>query len=203
MVTAAVETSDAVLTAAVIAHVGEGRALVDVLAVDVAVAFWAEFLEGGRARLGARVAGVAPGFADAAAADAPQVVTLQLLGADAVAVVEVAGLLALIDAPGGRLVQRQSRRAGAGEGSLRVDADAAALADARVQVALVDVRARLAVHFGVADRAVALDRVAHLARTAPGQADRAAALGFQRQTGQVVLAPAVHHFGPARTFAVI
>lgn len=171
MVTTAVETADTVLAAAVIAHVGEGRALVDVLAVDVAVAFWAEFLEGGRARLGARVAGVAPGFADAAAADAPQVVALQLLGADAVAVVEVAGLLALVDAPGGRLVQRQSRRAGAGEGSLRVDADAAALANARVQVALVDIRARLAVHFGVADRAVALDRVAHLARTAPGQAD--------------------------------
>lgn len=57
---------------------GQGRALrslIGALAVDVAVALGAEFLEGRRSRLGARVAGVAPGFADAAAGSAHKIVS--------------------------------------------------------------------------------------------------------------------------------
>lgn len=123
-----------------------------------------------------------PGFADAATADALQVMTFQLLGADAVTIVEIARLLTLIDAASGRLVQRQSRWAGAGERSFRVDADAAAFANARIQIAFVDVSASLAVHFCVTDWAVALDRVAHFAGTSPRQSHRTAALGFQCQT---------------------
>ncbi len=146
LVAAAREASYAVLAAAVGAHVGEAGALVDVLTVDVAVAFGAQLVEGRRARLGARVAGQAPGLADGAAAGALQVVALDLFGADAVPVLQVARLLALVDALGARGVQRQARRAGARERAVRVDAQAAALANARVQVALVHVRARFAVH---------------------------------------------------------
>lgn len=62
-------------------------------------------------------------------------------------VVKVAELLALVDAACGRLVERQYWMAGTFKGSIRVDAEAAAFADARVQVALIDVRARLAVHW--------------------------------------------------------
>lgn len=62
-------------------------------------------------------------------------------------VVEVAELLALVDGACGRLVERQYRMAGTFKGSIRVDAEAVAIADARVQVALIDVRARIAVHW--------------------------------------------------------
>lgn len=62
-------------------------------------------------------------------------------------VVEVAELLVLVDGACGRLVERQYRMAGTFKGSIRVDAEAVAIADARVQVALIDVRARIAVHW--------------------------------------------------------
>lgn len=57
---------------------GESRALrslIGTLSVDVAVALGAEFLEGRRSRLGSQVAGVAPGFAYAAAGSAPKIVS--------------------------------------------------------------------------------------------------------------------------------
>lgn len=146
---------------------------------------------------------MAPSFADTAAADAFQIMSLQFFGADAVTVVQVAGLLALVNAPGACFVQCQTGRAGARERSLGVDADAAAFANARIQVTFVDVGARFAVDFGVADRTVAFDRVAHLARAAPRQTDRTATLGFERQPRQIVLATAVNHFGPARSFSII
>ena len=104
MVATTREAADAVLTAPVIAHVGELDALVDVLAVDVAVAFGAELFEGGRSRFGAGIAGQTPGLADGTAADGFQVVAVHVFGADAVAVVQEAGLLALVDAAGARFI---------------------------------------------------------------------------------------------------
>ena len=186
-----------------IAHIRESGTLVNIFSIDVTVPFRTELFEGGRSGLGARVAIVAPRFADAATADALQVVALELLHADAVPVVEVARLLALVDAPSARVVERESRRAGAAERSFRVDADTAAFADARVQVALVHVRASFAVDLCVTDRTVALDRVAHLARAAPRQADGATAFGFECHARQVVFAATVNDFGPARPFPVV
>ena len=145
LIAAAREAADAVLAAAVLAHAGKVGALVDVLAVDVAVPLGTELFEERRARLGARVARVTPRFADRAAADALQVVAFELLGADAVTVFQVARLLALVDAAHARRVQRQAGRAGARERSFRIDTNAASFADARVQIAFVDVGARFAI----------------------------------------------------------
>ena len=179
MITSTIETADTVFASSVIAHVGESGTLVDVLAVDVSVSFGTQFLKRGRARFRTRIASVTPGFADAVTANALEVMTLQLFGANAVTIVKVTRLLTLIDASSGRLVECQSRWAGAGERTFRVDADASTFANARVQVALVDVRASLAVHFGVTDGTVTFDRVAHFAWTSPRQTHRTAALGFQ------------------------
>ena len=197
------ETTDAVFAATVVAHVGECSAFVDIFAVDVAVSFWTKFFESDRARFWTRIASVAPSFADTATTNTLEVMALQFLGADAVSVVEVTRLLTLIDAARAGLVQCQTGRASASEGTFRVDTDSAAFANARIQIAFVNVRASLAVHLGVTDRAVAFDRVAHFAWASPCQADRATTFGFQRQSREVVFATAVHHFGPARSFAVI
>ena len=203
LITATGETSDTVLAPTVLAHVEKVGTFVDILSIDVTVTFGTEFFESDGARFGTRIARVTPRFTDAATADALEIVTLKFLGADTVTVFEVARLLALIDAPCGRVIERQSRWASAAERSFRVDANATAFTDARIEVAFIDVGARLAVHFGVADGTIAFDRVAHLARTAPRETDRTAALGFQCQTRQVVLAAAVHHFRPARALSVI
>lgn len=176
MVTPARETTDAVLTPAVIAHVGESGTLVDILTINVTMSFGTKFFESYRSWFRTRVASVAPSFADAATADALQIVALQLLGTDAVSVVEVARLLTLIDAASARLVQCQTRWTGAREGSFGVDADTATFANAGIEVAFVDVSACLAVDFGVTDGTVALNRIAHLARTTPSQSDGTAAL---------------------------
>ena len=105
MITSTIETADTVFASSVIAHVGESGTLVDVLAVDVSVSFGTQFLKRGRARFRTRIASVTPGFADAATANALQVMTLQLLGANAVTIVKVTRLLTLIDASSGRLVE--------------------------------------------------------------------------------------------------
>lgn len=80
-----------------------------------------------------------------------------------------------------RRVQSETGRALAAIRALRVNARAATLADAAVELALVDVRAALAVHLRVALRALAERVIADLARAAPGHSDRAAALRAQGQ----------------------
>lgn len=92
MITSTIETADTVFASSVIAHVGESGTLVDVLAVDVSVSFGTQFLKRGRARFRTRIASVTPGFADAATANALEVMTLQLFGANAVTIVKVTRL---------------------------------------------------------------------------------------------------------------
>lgn len=146
LVTAARETSDAILTAAVFTHVRELRAFVDVFAVDVTVTFGTKFLEGNRSWFGTRVASMTPRFSDGATADALQIVALHFLGADAVPVVKETRFLALVNTARSCVVQGQSWRTRAAEGSFRVDAYAAAFANARVEIAFVNICARFAVH---------------------------------------------------------
>ena len=146
LVTATGEAADAVLAASIVTHVGEVSAFVDIFAVDVAGAFRTQFFESGCSRFWTRVATVSPGFADGAATDALQVVTFDLFGADAVPVVQVTRFLTLVDAARSSFVQGQSGWTGAGEGSFRVDTDAASFTNARIQVAFVDIRACFAVH---------------------------------------------------------
>ena len=104
LIAATRETSDTVLTSTVFAHVGKVGTFVDILSVDVTVTFRAEFFERNRTRFGTRIARVTPRFTDATTADALEIMALKFLGADTVTVFEVARLLALIDAPSGRLI---------------------------------------------------------------------------------------------------
>ena len=115
LVAATGKAADAVLAASVIAHVGKLGALVDVFAIDVAVTLGAEFFESSRPGFGTRIAAETPGFADGAAADALQIVTVQIFGTDSVAVVQIAGFLALVDAACPRVIQGQSWWTRAGE----------------------------------------------------------------------------------------
>ncbi len=203
LVAATREATDAVFAATMVAHVGECCTFIDIFSVDVTVPFGAELLESDRARFWARIASVTPCFTDTATTNALQVVSFQLFGTNSVSVVEVARLLALIDTTGSSLVECQTRRTSARERSLRVDANTTAFANARVQIAFVDVRARLAVHLSVADGAVALDRVTHFARASPCQPDGTTTFRFKGESREVVFAAAVNHFGPARSFTII
>jgi len=150
-----------------------------------------------RALPGTTLAGAAPRLAHGAAAGVLVEETLELAAAGALVVLHEAGLGAAVDAVPLARVQRQSRRTLAVEGTLRVDARAATLANSGLQLALVHVHARFAVQFGEAALAVAVLGLASLARTAPRQTHGAAALGAQGRPLQVVFALAVHDFRPA------
>lgn len=156
-----------------------------------------------RALPGTPFARAAPRFANGAAARVLVEKPLELAAAGALVVLHEAGLRPAVDAVPLARVQSQSGRTLAVEGALRVDARAAALANAGLQLALVHVHARFAVEFGETALAIAVVRFARLAGAAPRQTHGAAALGAQRRPLQVVLALAVHDFGPARSASVI
>lgn len=100
-------------------------------------------------------------------------------------------------------VQGETRRTFAAIRAVCVDAGATALTDTTVELALVDVRAVLAVHLCVALGALAEGVVADLAWAAPGHADRAATFRAQGHSRQIVLATTVHHLGPAGASPIV
>ena len=104
LIASARETPDAVLTSSVFAHVGEIGAFVNIFAIDVTVAFWTEFLESNRSWFRTRITGMTPGFTDTTTADALEIMALKFFGADTVTVFEITRLLALINAPSGRVI---------------------------------------------------------------------------------------------------
>lgn len=71
------------------------------------------------------------------------------------------------------------------------------MADARMKVAFVDVRAGFPVDLGVTFRAVAFVRGAALARRSPGEADGATAFRTEGQARHVIFALTSHHLRPA------
>ena len=104
LIASARETPDAVLTSSVFAHVGEIGAFVNIFAIDVTVAFWTEFLESNRSWFRTRITGMTPGLTDTTTADALEIMALKFFGADTVTVFEITRLLALINAPSGRVI---------------------------------------------------------------------------------------------------
>jgi len=202
LVAPAAERADRVPAASILAH-SRQSALVDVPAVDETWTLGTQFQMSRGAGARTRLASTAPSFSYGAAAGVFVEESLQLSAAGALVVVDEAGLRPAIDAVSLGRVQRESWRTLAGEGALGVDARSSALADARFQLALVDVDARFAVQFGESALAVAGFGVASLAGTSPRQSHGAAAFGAKRGTHQVVLALAVHDFGPAGRSPVV
>lgn len=84
----------------------------------------------------------------------------------------------IIRKPLTRRVEGEPRGAGTRKAPLRIDTSAAASANSRVQVTLIDIRTSLPVHLSVPPGAGTLIQVTHPTRTTPGQANRATALGL-------------------------
>lgn len=113
-----------------VTHFGECRAFVNVLTVDVAVTFRAQFLESRRAWFRAGITSMTPCFTNTTTANTLEVMTPQFLGADTMSIIEVTGLLTLIDTTCGGVVERQSRWASTSERTFRVHANTASFANA-------------------------------------------------------------------------